>query len=178
MDHLILLAVLCWNLVCLLGTVDGLYFHLWKYRLYAHAETRYEHKLHTARAVLFLPAVWLLFGKNYGGWLLWLGVFVAAVDLVIEWLDMRCEGPGRQQLGGLATNEYITHLYASGLRLTALVLILAAKPRAAWAFSAPLELAPPYPQWMTWLAFSALPGSALAVVLHLWLLREKYRAPI
>lgn len=175
MDLLVTLAVICWNLVCLLGTIDGLYFHLWKYQLYAHPATRYEHKLHTLRAALFIPTVWLLFGKNYGGALLWLGVTVALLDTFVEGLDMRCELRGRTKLGGLSTGEYVTHLYASGLRLTALTLVLAAKPRAAWHWNAPLEVMPAYPQWMTWLAFSALPGSLLAVGLHLWLLRPKYQ---
>src|SRR6185369_8512911 len=87
MNHLITAAVISLNAAVLLGAVDGLYFHLWKYRLYSRPETRYEHKLHTLRAFLFIPIVWLLFGKNYGGLLLWAGVLATVADLLIELLD-------------------------------------------------------------------------------------------
>jgi hypothetical protein len=177
MNHLVVAAVVCLSLTMLLGAVDGLYFHLWKYKLYAREETRYEHKLHTVRAVLFIPLVWLLFGKNYGGVWLWAGVLVAAADTAIEWLDTACEIKGRGALGGLSTGEYVTHLNASGLRLAALILILLAKPRVAWDLSAPWELLPAYPEWMTSLAFSVIPGAIGAVFLHLWLLREKHSIP-
>jgi hypothetical protein len=167
MNQLVVAAVVCLMLTMLLGAVDGLYFHLWKYKLYGRVETRYEHKLHTIRAVLFIPLVWLLFGKNYGGVWLWAGVLIALADTVIEWLDMWCEIKGRAALGGLSTGEYMTHLNASGLRLAALILILLAKPHTAWGLSAPLEQLPAYPQWLTWFAFSVIPGSLCAAILHI-----------
>ncbi len=178
MDQLVIAAVICLNLALLLGTVDGLYYHLWKYKLYGRAETRYEHKLHTARAFLFIPIVWLLFGKNYGGWLLWVGVLAAAADLIVELFDVFCEIKSRASIGGLSTGEYAIHINATALRFAALALLVAAKPAFAWQLGTPLEIAPAYPHWVTWLAFNAIPGSLFAGALHLWLLRQKYRVHV
>lgn len=175
MNHLVIVAVICLNLVILLGTVDGLYFHLWKYRLYGRTESLYEHKLHTIRAFLFIPMVWLLFGKNYGGLWLWSGVLVVAVDLVVELMDVLCEIKSRAGIGGLSTSEYLVHVNATGLRFVALALILAAKPLSAWGLSAPLETDPAYPLWVTWLALSTIPGSVIGGALHLWLMQARYR---
>jgi hypothetical protein len=178
MNHLITAAVISLNVAVLLGAVDGLYFHLWKYKLYGRSETRYEHKLHTIRAFLFIPIVWLLFGKNYGGWLLWAGVLMAAADTIVELLDVFCEMKSRAGIGGLSTGEYAIHLNATGLRFVALTLILLAKPASAWELNAPWEIAPEYPSWVTWLALNSIPGGLLGGLLHVWLMRARYRVRI
>ena len=178
MNHLITAAVVSLNVAVLLGAVDGLYFHLWKYKLYSRPETRYEHKLHTFRAFLFIPIVWLLFGKNYGGLLLWLGVLAMTADLLVELLDVFCEIKSRANIGGPSTGEYVIHINATGLRFVALALILLAKPASAWELSAAWEVAPEYPRWVTWLALNSIPGGVLGGLLHLWLMRERYRVQI
>ena len=64
MNHLMIAALLCLALAIVLGAIDGSYYHLQKYRLYANAESRFEHQLHTIRAFLFAPIIWLLFGSK------------------------------------------------------------------------------------------------------------------
>ncbi len=44
-----------------LGTFDGLYFHLIKYKLHLLPAARREHLIHTARAFVFVPLSLLLF---------------------------------------------------------------------------------------------------------------------
>jgi hypothetical protein len=178
MNHLVVAATICLILFTLLGSVDGIYFHLWKYRLYARAGSLWEHKLHTIRALLFIPMVWLLFVNNYGGLLLWSGLLVVAADLVVEMMDVLCERESRASTDGLSTGEYATHVAATSLRVTAIALILAAKPISAWSLSAPLVIAQSYPAWVGWLAVNLLPGAVIGVGLHLWLMRGKYRLQI
>jgi hypothetical protein len=43
MDHLLLVSVIPLLGAFALGAVDGLYFHLRRYRLFAHPESRGEH---------------------------------------------------------------------------------------------------------------------------------------
>ena len=70
----LLCAVLCLVLFTTIAGVDGLYFHLYRYRLYARPASRYEHKLHTINAVLFVPQVVLLFCLQVSGLWLWLSL--------------------------------------------------------------------------------------------------------
>jgi hypothetical protein len=176
MNHLVIAAAVCLSLAVLLGSVDGLYFHLWKYRLFKWKGSRFEHLLHTIRAFLFIPIAWLLFGKNYGGFWLWVGVTFAAVDAVIELIDVLVERRSRTSLGGLSTGEYAIHVNSTGLRLAALALIFAAKPVEAWSLASPVILAPAYPSWLSWLILNLIPGSLLAALAHAWLMRSKYQA--
>jgi hypothetical protein len=175
MNHLVIAAAICLGLAVLLGSVDGLYFHLWKYRLFKWQESRFEHLLHTIRAFLFIPIVWLLFGKNYGGLWLWVGVTFAAGDAVIELIDVLVERRSRTNLGGLSTGEYAIHVNSTGLRLAALALIFAAKPVEAWGLTAPTLLDPPYPSWLSWLMLNMIPGSLVAALAHVWLMRSKFQ---
>ena len=89
----------------ILGTVDGIYLHLWRYRLYARSASRHEHRLHTGAAVLFAVTLPTLFRWETGGLLLWAGIALVAVDLVVSIVDMLSEDDSRADLGGLPTGE-------------------------------------------------------------------------
>ena len=66
-EHLMSAATVFLMIFGLVAAVDGLYLHLWKYRLYARPESRREHKLHTAQGALFVPVVFFLFYGDFGG---------------------------------------------------------------------------------------------------------------
>lgn len=174
MEHLPLAACVCLNLFILMATLDGLYFHLWKYRLYARAESLYEHKLHTIRAFLFIPIVFFLFVRNFAGPLLWFGIFFLLVDFVVEFLDVFCERNSRALIGGLSSTEYATHIAATTFRVAAIALILGSKPASAWNGSTPL-VAKEYPVLVSLSGVNILVGNFLVSVLHLWLMQKKYR---
>jgi hypothetical protein len=141
----------------LLGAVDGLYFHLRRYRLFAHVETRGEHVLHTVRAFLILPPLTLLYLSEASGAWLWLAAASIAADQIVLALDLRAEATSRRRFGGLSPAEYQIHVVANGLHGVALALALASRPAAAWSLDAS-RLLP-----------SALPVVAQGLVGVLWL---------
>ena len=158
-----------------LAAFDGLYFHLWKYRLYARAESLYEHKLHTARAFLFVPIVFLLFYGEFAGAALWAALFLIAVDLVIEIVDVLDENDSRRGIGGLSSIEYATHVLATTARVAAMVLALAAKPAAAWSLAAPFSIGPGDAA-TNFVALNVVAANFVVGALHLWLMRPQFRA--
>jgi hypothetical protein len=175
-EHLIAAGTVFLILFAAVGAYDGLYLHLWKYRLYAREESRYEHKLHTAVAFLFVPVVWLLFAGNFGGLALWAAVALVAASFVVELMDVAEENGSRAGLGGLSREEYIAHVLAITTRVAAVALALAAKPVAAWSLSAPLVLEAEYPAWVTFVGEQMLFGNVAVGALHLWLLGDRYRS--
>jgi hypothetical protein len=174
-EHLIAAATVFLVLFAVVGAYDGLYLHLWKYRLHAREETRYEHRLHTAVAFLSVPVVWLLFAGNFGGLALWTGVLFVVVSFVVELMDVLEENDSRASLGGLSREEYVAHVLAITTRVAAVALALAAKPLAAWSVSSPLVLGAEYPAWVAFVGEQMLFGSVVVGALHLWLMRPKYR---
>jgi hypothetical protein len=169
-----------------LGAVDGVYLHLWRYRLYARSASRREHLHHTVAAVLFaatLPAVFLW---ETGGLLLWTGVVLIGADLAVSVADMLAETGSRADLGGLSRGEYVLHMMIMMAKGSAISLALAARPEAAWAFDAAWILQP-LPAFATFVGWQALPGAIAIGALHVWLctgsgvrgtegLRERVRA--
>jgi hypothetical protein len=174
MEYLIFIGTIFLILFVFVGAIDGIYFHLWKYRLYAHSESLYEHKLHTIRVFLFAAIVFLLFYKNFGGVLLWIGVLLILIDLVVEMLDVIYENRSRAKLGGLSTQEYATHIVVTTLRIAAITLVLAAKPFSAWNPYSSLLLESGYSAWVSIIALIIVMGYLLVGVLHIWLMRSKY----
>ena len=77
-------AVFCLILFTTIAGVDGLYFHLYRYRLYARPASLYEHKLHTVNAVLFVPQIVLLVCLRAQGLWLWLLLGLFATTVAVE----------------------------------------------------------------------------------------------
>jgi hypothetical protein len=151
-----------------LGAVDGLFLHLWRYRLYARPASKREHLYHTIAAVLFagtLPAVFLW---ETGGLLLWTGVVLIGADLVVSLADMLAETDSRADLGGLSRGEYVLHMVIMMAKGSAISLALAARPETAWAFDAAWILQP-LPGFASFVGWQALPGAVAIGALHLWL---------
>ncbi len=151
-----------------LSALDGLYLHLWRYRLHAHRSSWLEHVWHTGRAILFVPVLALLFVVPSAGALLWAGIAVVIADQGLELLDVLSEKDSRAPLGGLGSFEYAFHIAITTARVTAVVLALAARPSGAWSLDAPPVLAAVSGPWAT-VAAGLLPGAAVVAALHVWL---------
>lgn len=159
-----------------IASLDGLYLHLYRYRLYRRPASRREHWLHTANALLFPPLCYLLYCAQPSGAYLWLATSLAVATLAIEIADVRCEHASRADLGGLGRNEYLLHFLMSGLRAGAIVPLLASAPAEAWALEQ--TRLQPQPVWLALVGWCVgLPAVGTAV-LHLVLaLRPLPSAP-
>ena len=166
-------------LIALSATVaiaDGIYFHLIRYRLYARRDSVTEHLTHTLRAVLFGPMIYLLFGRCFGGLVLWGTVAVVIADFVIQSWDVFVERTSRHSLGGLSSLEYWIHVAAITTHVAAVTLVLSARPDAAWSLSAPTIMPGAWPAIARLTALALVPGALGLAVLHLWLLQPRYRS--
>ena len=176
MDHRLVVAALLIDLSATIAIVDGVYLHLYKYRLYARPDSVTEHLTHTLRAVLFAPMIYLLFGRCFAGPVLWATLALVLVDFAIQSWDVLVERASRGSLGGLTSLEYWVHVAAITTHVAAVTLVLAARPPAAWSLSAPAVLPGEWPAIAHWSALGLVPGAAGLAVLHLWLLQPRYRA--
>jgi hypothetical protein len=168
MSHLYLPSTAALLVFLILGAVDGLYLHLWRYRLYARPASTREHLYHTIAAVTFaatLPAVFLW---ETGGLLLWAGILLIGADMVVSLADMLAENDSRADLGGLSRGEYVLHMVIMTAKGSATSLALAARPEAAWAFDAAWILQP-LPAFAAFVGWQAFPGAVVIGALHLWL---------
>lgn len=126
MEILFLLSMICLIAFMILAAYDGAYLHLWKYELFNRNESLFEHKTHTARAILFPLIVWLLFIEtSIIGF--WIGLTLVALDLIVLGIDAYSEKESREFMNGLPKWEYILHLFANSFHFASIVLIIATR---------------------------------------------------
>lgn len=160
------------KLFMIVGAVDMFYYHMWKYKLHARPESRFEHKTHMAFAFLMVPIAFFLYYQDFGGYALWAGVIFVAAALVVEMLDVFSEGDSRASLGGLTTGEYALHVAATVLKATSFAFIFASKPLSAWSLESPYLLGS-YGSMGEMMAIQVMVGSFVIAVLHLALLSKR-----
>lgn len=161
------LATISFLLFVLLGAFDGIYFHMIKYRLFAHPPARFEHQLHTFRGILFIPITLIFFVWNSVGLLLWLGLLLLFIDFIAEIIDIIVEKAARAQLGGISPVESVIHITATGFRMAALAIILVLKPSGAFALQAVTCEFPPLPTYLHYIGLSFTIGLVLALLVQL-----------
>jgi hypothetical protein len=163
-------AAVCLILFTAIAGIDGLYFHIYRYRLFRRPASRYEHKLHTINAVLFVPLVAGLFCIAPSGLFLWLVLGLFALSFIVEILDVICEPASRRDLGGLTGSEYLMHFLMAALRVGAVAPLLVSTQAADWAIANTHLVQRPL--WLFLLgAYIAGPGIFIAA-LHLYLARR------
>ncbi len=163
--HLQLLTAVCTVCFAGLGAFDGLWLHLWRYRL--HQRARSEHRLHTVRAVL-MPAQILFFVMNSStGFWLWLGTLVVLVDMAVVVWDAAIERASRSFQGGLPSGEAGLHQVLQSLHVAMLVCAAFTHPWAAWGFTPVVP--PPTDPLAHLILTGVLWGSLGYAALHLWL---------
>ena len=172
MEILFVLATICLLFFMILATYDGFYLHIFKYGLFNHKESQFEHKTHTVRAVLFPLIVWALF-INEGNLSLFLfGVVLVLLDLIVLAIDAYSEKESRSFMGGLPKWEYIIHLFSNAFHFAAIILVLALKINITdtglvfvneFAYSYAQEL-------FTFVSINVIPGAIILALLHFILL--------
>ena len=170
MDILFALALACLVLFMLLATYDGAYLHLWKYELFSHAESRFEHQTHTVRAILFPIIVFLLFVQT-DAWSFQLGLGLVALDLLVLGMDALSEKESRQFMGGLPSWEYVLHIFANSLHFAAIILVAATRLESTggvWGYSETFLSSSLLPT-VQWVGMNIIPGAVVLAFLHVLL---------
>lgn len=147
-----------------LGALDVLYFHVWKFRLYARLSARAEVMTHIVRSVLVGSTVLLLVTRElHGAWVVGMvGVF--ALDLVNDLADTALEKDSRREFGGLPRSESMIHIAGSTLAGAAGgAYLMAAWPLASMPTA--LVAIDGLPDWLVWSGWlTALGAFAIAAL--------------
>ena len=137
------------------GGVDGIYFHMLRFRLWAHPESRTEHLLHSMRAVVVPPLLWALFLAGPTG--LYVAVALVVVDVVATVLDVVVEPRSRQRFGGLPRAELALHVAATVFHIGGIGFAFAGKIAGA---------TPPDPGHVASIVAGLIVVSTLAAIHH------------
>lgn len=151
-----------------LSIFDGVYFHLWKFRLQERDDSKFEHLTHTGRALLFIPALILLYILGPKGVCAWVAVVVLGLDLIVETFDVLSEKSSRETIGGLPSNEYLLHIMLTTIRVAAFTAAFVAIPKEAWRIDSNVELL--IPEVSKLIAYNLLPGAVLILLFHIYLI--------
>jgi hypothetical protein len=168
METLYFAALACLLAFGALAMIDGFYLHIWKYRLYEHAESTFEHLTHTIRAVLFPAIVACLFLGADVAWSFRLGLLFVVIDVLVLVVDAYSEKDSRAFMGGLPRWEYILHLFANAFHFAAIILFLVLKTSItpdSLTF-VPTVASGAFHDAFFWVAQQLIPGSILLAVLH------------
>lgn len=111
----------------LLAIIDGFYLHIFKYQLFNHKESKFEHLTHTIRTILFPLIVYFLFITQNCLTSFYLGIFLVVIDIIVLGIDAFVEKDSRTFMGGLPRWEYILHLFVNGFHFASIAVFLAIK---------------------------------------------------
>jgi hypothetical protein len=169
------LATVFFGLFVLLGAFDGIYFHIYKYKLHLHPQAKLEHQIHTFRGLLFLPITLLFFILNSAGSLLWIGIALLIIDFIAELIDILVEKQARAELGGISPVESAIHVTATGFRMSALAIIITLKPIDAFVWSASTYDFATLPSYLQWTGIIFLTGLIIAISMQtiVWILTKQ-----
>src|SRR5215469_4900238 len=97
------------------GFFDVLYFHHYRFKLYARVESQREVLLHALRHLIYGAQFLIISNLRFRGSALMLLVLLYLADACVAWLDAWEETASRRSLGGLARGEYLMHIVLSFL---------------------------------------------------------------
>ncbi len=153
----------------LLAIIDGFYLHIFKYQLFNHKESKFEHLTHTLRAVLFPLIVYFLFINQNCNTSFYLGIFLVIVDILILGIDAFVEKDSRIFMGGLPRWEYILHLFVNGFHFASIAVFLALKltfNERGISIVPDLSAVKNFDMFR-FLAINLLPGALVLAVIHI-----------
>ncbi len=123
----LLISTILLTAFAFLAIIDGLYLHIFKYQLFNHKESKFEHLTHTIRAILFPLIVYFLFITQDCLTSFYLGILFIVIDIVVLGIDAFVEKDSRSFMGGLPRWEYILHLFVNGFHFASIAVFLAIK---------------------------------------------------
>ncbi len=109
------LAGLLLVIAATVGSIDALYYHLYKLRLFEQPSSRAEEVTHLVRMILFPFGLWIILSYHPLG--LWYFAVAGAfgLELVNQVVDVVIEPKSRKPMGGLPGVEYCVHVLSSVL---------------------------------------------------------------
>jgi hypothetical protein len=173
MPELIWPSTIVLILFSLVAAIDGTYYHLKQNRLYQWQESLLEHLLHTVRAFLIIPTLWLLYIEPARGLWLYIALALVVIDLIVMVADTLIEYQSRAHLGGLSRGEYTVHLISNSLHMIAIALAFASFPPAAWRLDQTDLPAIAHPQLVKWVARTLLFFTVIGTLQHLFLIKSE-----
>ncbi|MDX8574593.1 MULTISPECIES: hypothetical protein [Elizabethkingia] len=127
MEIAFIISIILLIVYSLLALFDGVFLHLYKYRLYEHKESKFEHLTHTIRAILFIGILTSLFINIENNSLFVLGAILVVADIITLIVDAYLEKDSRAFMGGLPRWEYIIHLLVNGFHFASIAVFLIIK---------------------------------------------------
>jgi hypothetical protein len=160
----------------LLALFDGVFLHLYKYRLYEHKESKLEHLTHTIRAILFTGILISLFINIENNNLFVFGAILVVADIITLIIDAYVEKDSRTFMGGLPRWEYIIHLLVNGFHFASIAVFLVIKINLD---SNGITLVNNFQQIESFhifrtIAINLLPGAMLISLLHILVYFPKF----
>lgn len=160
-----------------LALYDGVYLHLYKFRLHDREESRFEHIVHTIRAFLFIGILATAFVNIENDYLFLTGVVLVVLDIVTLLVDAYIEKDSRTFMGGLPRWEYIIHLVVNGLHFAGIAVLLVIKFRLT---NGGLILVHGFSDVQNYkyfhlVAYNLLPGAIIIGLSHILLLNLKIK---
>lgn len=160
----------------LLALFDGVFLHLYKYRLYEHKESRFEHLTHTVKALLFTGILISLFINIENNNLFIVGCILIVADIITLLIDAYVEKDSRQFMGGLPRWEYMIHLLVNGFHFAAIAVFLVVKvnfDRNGVTLTSNFTQIESY-QTFKLIAVNLLPGAFIISLLHILVYNPKF----
>lgn len=122
-----LISIILLLAFALLAIIDGFYLHIFKYQLFNHKESKFEHLTHTIRAILFPLIVYFLFINQNCMTSFYLGILFVLTDILVLGIDAFVEKDSRSFMGGLPKWEYILHLFVNGFHFASIAVFFTLK---------------------------------------------------
>lgn len=174
METAFITAIILLAAFVLLALSDGVYLHLMRYKLYAHAESRNEHISHTVRAILF-PVILFFLYLGSSDTSFYIGLTVVVIDILILGADAYMEKDSRGFMGGLPRWEYILHLMVNGFHFASIAVFVVIKVKLnakGLVLVHDFQNVPQYHLFKTMVG-QLIPGGILMGLLHIALLFPK-----
>lgn len=146
-----MLTLLLMALMATIGSFDGLYYHIYRFRLFDQPASRAETVTHLLRGLSFAAAVLVISaGRPEGAWY-WAIAALFGADLLIDVVDVLIEPSSRKPLGGLPGPEYLIHMVVMAISGGIWVSFLV----NAWQWRNHATALVPYasnemPTWLIW----------------------------
>jgi hypothetical protein len=160
-----------------IGSLDVIYYHLWKFRLYDVPTARAETVTHLLRGMLFSAGAYLIATYRFGGLWFWAVGALFLFDFVNNVIDVVLEPRSRRPLGGVPGPEQLIHVIGSSLTGAITVAFFVTAWRGRSAPTALLPALGSMPDWLIVQGQVLATGGALLTLVELTLFLRSLLAP-